>query len=55
MMIREKMMEDVCGRWGLEHPYTVDFCGMVEGGNYTDSMVLNYYIVLMVMSIEEDD
>lgn len=55
MMIRVKMMEDVCGRWGLEHPYTVDFCRMAEGGNYTDGMVLNYYIVLMSMDIGEDD
>ena len=54
-MTREQMMDNVCGRWGLEHPYTIDFCKMAEGGNYTDSMVLNYYIVLMSMSIEVDD
>lgn len=54
-MTREQMMDNVCGRWGLEHPYTIDFCTMAEDEGCTDSMVLNYYIVLMSMSIGEDD
>lgn len=54
-MMREQMMDDVCKRWGLEHPYTVAFCRMAESGNCTDSAMLNYYNLLMNMDIEEDD
>ena len=54
-MTREQMMDDVIGRWGLEHPYMIDFCTMAEDESFTDSVILNYYILLMSISIEEDD
>lgn len=56
-MTRDQMMDDVCMRWGMEHDYAIDFCGMAENQKYTDSMVLNYYVVLMSMPmfIEEDE
>ena len=54
-MTREQMMDRVCERWGLEHDYTIDFCTMAESQEYTDSMVLNYYITLMSMSVFDED
>ena len=55
MMTREQMMSDVCMRWGMEHDYAIDFCTMAESQEYTDSMVLNYYIVLMSMDVFSED
>ena len=52
---REQMMDDVCMRWGMEHDYTIDFCAMAESQEYTDSMVLNYYITLMSISMFDED
>lgn len=52
---REQMMSDVCVRWGMEHDYTIDFCTMAESQEYTDSMVLNYYITLMSMDVFSED
>lgn len=56
-MTRDQMMDNVCMRWGMEHDYTIDFCEMAENQKYTDSMVFNYYVVLMGMPmfIEEDE
>ena len=54
-MTREQMMDKVCERWGLEHDYTIDFCTMAESQEYTDNMVLNYYITLMSMSVFDED
>jgi hypothetical protein len=52
---REQMMSDVCMRWGMEHGYTIDCCAMAESQEYTDSMVLNYYITLMSISVFDED
>ena len=54
-MTREQMMDRVCERWGLEHDHAIDFCKMAESQKYTDSMVLNYYITLMSMSLFDED
>ena len=54
-MTREQMMNNVCKRWGLEHDYAIDFCTMAESQEYTDSMVLNYYITLMSINMFDED
>ena len=52
---REQMIDNVCMRWGMEHDYAIDFCAMAESQECTDSMVLNYYITLMSMSVFDED
>ena len=52
---REQMMNDVCKRLGLEHEYTIMFCGMCEDTTISDDTIINAYIVGMCIDRYTND
>ena len=50
-MTKERMIDNICARWGYENPVTIHFCNLVEQGHpmsilrvaYHTAMTLNVY------------
>lgn len=52
-MTKDKMMDDIICRFGLESKVTIGFCKLVEGG--VDRDILEYWYMLLMDAYEEED
>lgn len=52
---RLEMMNKVSQKWGLEHEYTIEFCGMAEDDTCPDRIVNGYFDTVMAIQNYEDE